>query len=82
MSPSFEEYKNIFHNAFIGCNQELDHQNFDVNLSGSTVCTVLFNGTKVYCGNAGDSRAIKVAFPPGANFNDNNNSTHHGSLTR
>lgn len=45
------------------CNQELDHQNFDVNLSGSTVCTVLFNGTKVYCGNAGDSRAIKVAFP-------------------
>ena len=30
--------------------------------SGSTVCTVLFNGTKVYCANAGDSRAIKVAF--------------------
>ena len=31
--------------------------------SGSTVCTVIFNGTKVYCANAGDSRAIKVAFP-------------------
>ena len=29
--------------------------------SGSTVCTVLFNGTKIYCANAGDSRAIKVA---------------------
>lgn len=32
--------------------------------SGSTVCTVLFNGTKVYCANAGDSRAIKVAVTP------------------
>jgi len=45
--------------------------------SGSTVCTVLFNGTKVYCGNAGDSRAIKVAFQ--------NTDTHHagsGSVTR
>jgi len=35
-----------------------------VNLSGSTVCTVIFNGTKVYCANAGDSRAIKVAIHP------------------
>lgn len=32
--------------------------------SGSTVCTVIFNGTKVYCANAGDSRAIKVAVIP------------------
>jgi serine/threonine protein phosphatase PrpC len=70
------------------CNEELDYTNFDVNLryknlfsydfqfSGSTVCTVLFNGTKVYCGNAGDSRAIKVAFT-------NPSSDHQGgSLTR
>lgn len=35
---------------------------------------MLFNGTKVYCGNAGDSRAIKVAFPPEL--------TSGGSLTR
>ena len=40
--------------------------------SGSTVCTVLFNGTKVYCANAGDSRAIKVGF----------NSQDQGSLNR
>jgi serine/threonine protein phosphatase PrpC len=46
------------------CNEELDYTNFDVNLSGSTVCTVIFNGTKVYCANAGDSRAIKVAIHP------------------
>lgn len=28
--------------------------------SGSTVCTAIFNGTKLYCANSGDSRAIKV----------------------
>jgi cGMP-dependent protein kinase len=81
MSPSFDEYKQIFHSTFITCNQELDHQNFDVNLSGSTVCTVLFNGTKVYCGNAGDSRAIKVAFPS-SSLSENGGAHHHGSLTR
>lgn len=43
--------------------------------SGSTVCTVLFNGTKVYCANAGDSRAIKVAFTGTQN-------EQGGSLTR
>jgi len=43
------------------CDDELAYTNFDVNLSGSTVCTLLFNGTKIYCGNAGDSRAIKVS---------------------
>jgi hypothetical protein len=43
--------------------------------SGSTVCTVLFNGTKVYCANAGDSRAIKVAFVGTQN-------EQGGSLTR
>ena len=33
----------------------------DLRLSGTTVCTVFFDGTTVHCGNAGDSRAIKVA---------------------
>lgn len=36
------------------------------------MCTVIFNGTKVYCANAGDSRAIKVAILP----------AEPGSLTR
>ena len=39
------------------------------------MCTVLFNGTKVYCANAGDSRAIKVAFVGTQN-------EQGGSLTR
>ena len=34
---------------------------FDVKLSGSTVCTVYFEGTRIMCANAGDSRAIKVS---------------------
>ena len=58
------------------CNEELDYTNFDVNLSGSTVCTVIFNGTKVLCANAGDSRAIKVA------FNNHHETGAGGSLTR
>lgn len=33
----------------------------DLRLSGTTVCTVFFDGTTIHCGNAGDSRAIKVA---------------------
>jgi len=31
-SPNHEEYKQIFHKSFIHCNEELDGQNFDVNL--------------------------------------------------
>ncbi len=49
------------HQSFIQCNAELDQCQFDVSLSGSTVCTVLFTGNKVICANAGDSRAIKAA---------------------
>jgi serine/threonine protein phosphatase PrpC len=63
MSPTESEYRQLFDRAFTQCNNELDYTNFDVNLSGSTVCTVIFNGTRVYCANAGDSRAIKVAIP-------------------
>ena len=49
------------HNAFVNANADLAKCNFDVSLSGTTCCTVLFHGTKVICANAGDSRAIKVA---------------------
>ena len=38
-----------------------DKKSFDVKLSGSTVCTVYFEGTNIICANAGDSRAIKVS---------------------
>ena len=59
-----------FRNSYVSANTELDHQAFDPSLSGSTCCTVIFNGTKVLCGNAGDSRAIKVGFPENRQFLD------------
>ena len=64
LSPTDEEFNLVFAKSYQQCNEELDYTNFDVNLSGSTVCTVIFNGTKVFCANAGDSRAIKVGHAP------------------
>lgn len=31
-SPTHEDYKAVFHRSFLTCNEELDCQNFDVNL--------------------------------------------------
>lgn len=59
-----------FRSSYVSANTELDHQAFDPSLSGSTCCTVIFNGTKILCGNAGDSRAIKVGFPESRAFLD------------
>lgn len=39
-------------------NQESKNEQIDLRLSGSTVCTVCFDGTSIHCANAGDSRAI------------------------
>jgi len=38
--------------------------NFDVQFSGSTVCTILFIGNKLISANAGDSWAIVVRNSP------------------
>jgi len=57
-----EEIPQAFTHSFNQCNSELGSTSFDVSLSGTTCCTLLFNGTRIYCGNAGDSRAIKVGF--------------------
>jgi serine/threonine protein phosphatase PrpC len=67
-----KEYEDLFQSAFLKCDQRLSDASeksreqeseidfFDLRLSGSTVCTVFFDGTSVHCANAGDSRAIKV----------------------
>jgi len=39
-------------------NHENKSEQIDLRLSGSTVCTVSFDGTSIHCANAGDSRAI------------------------
>ena len=66
------EYEDLFQSAFLRCDQKLhdcsdmskeqnsEFEYFDLRLSGSTVCTVFFDGTSVHCANVGDSRAIKV----------------------
>ena len=56
------DYSDILLKAFSECDQRLNSQDedYDTRLSGSTVCTVIFDGTRIHCGNCGDSRAIKV----------------------
>jgi len=58
------QYKKILEEAFLECDDQLinNKEGFDVRLSGSTVCTVLFDGTRLHCANSGDSRAIRVKF--------------------
>jgi len=47
--------------SFLDCNKELmNNGKFNVYLSGTTWCTVLFHGNHMYCANSGDSRAIIV----------------------
>jgi serine/threonine protein phosphatase PrpC len=54
-------YTNMFETIFRSCNAQLAKQLFDVRMSGSTVVVVFFDGARVICANAGDSRAIKAA---------------------
>jgi len=42
--------------------------NFDCQLSGSTVCSVVFDGNKVFCSNVGDSRAVLYSHVKKNNF--------------
>lgn len=45
-------------------------QLFDTEFSGSTICGVLIDGTRVHCANLGDSRAIKVSYKDCNEVND------------
>ena len=48
-----------FRSVFEKIHAELmDRKDFDCFLSGSTVSAVLFDSCKIYCANAGDSRAV------------------------
>ena len=56
-----DDYRQMMEKAFLQCDEALNTSSgFDVQLSGSTVCSVLFDGNRLHCANAGDSRAIKV----------------------
>lgn len=58
--PSYLATEKSFKAAFSETELLLNQQ-YDTNLSGSTVTLVLFQGNKITSINAGDSRAIKVA---------------------
>ena len=47
-------------NSFLKCNSEMGPHIPDPQFSGTTCCSLLMNGTKIYTANAGDSRAIVV----------------------
>lgn len=56
------DVKTSLSNSFQECNETLmQNKKFDVYLSGSTCCTVLFYGNHLFCANTGDSRAIIVS---------------------
>lgn len=44
--------------SVIKVNSELNHREFDINFSGSTMVSVLIRGKKLWCANTGDSRAL------------------------
>lgn len=57
-SDSEVTWSNIIKKSFQTTNYELGIGDFDCNLSGSTLISVLINNGKLYCANVGDSRAI------------------------
>lgn len=63
MKSNFD-YKTSLTNSFLTTNDELDMLNFDVQFSGSTLCSCIFIGNKLISANAGDSRAIVVRNSP------------------
>ena len=59
-----ETKKAVIAQGFKKTDFDIRKRSFDVNYSGSTVCTVLVQGDKVLCGNVGDSRAIVGSMQP------------------
>jgi len=57
------DFKSIaLRNGFIRTNEELINRSFDCNFSGSTVVSTMILGNKLWCANAGDSRAVLGRF--------------------
>ena len=56
---SAADYEQILTTAFLECDGKLN-DNIETNLSGTTVCAILFDGTRMHCANLGDSRGMKV----------------------
>ena len=55
---SLKDINSTLTEAFIKANDDLKNRDFDLETSGSTVCTVFICGKSLFCANLGDSRAI------------------------
>lgn len=58
--PQALEEHDKYEDAFLDTDSQLNNQ-IDTHLSGTTVVVVIFEGNKLICLNAGDSRAIKAS---------------------
>ena len=61
--PKSQSVYDALVNSFISTNTELGKQDFDIKFSGSTCCSLLVVGKKIYWANAGDSRCILIRIP-------------------
>ena len=57
--------RHSLHNGFLQTNKELLDSPIDCNFSGSTTVSCLLLGTRLWCANVGDSRAIMAKFRNG-----------------
>jgi serine/threonine protein phosphatase PrpC len=61
--PSSEKINEILVSSFYAINDALIKSPIDVRFSGTTWWSLLIIGKRIYCANAGDSRAILVRIP-------------------
>ncbi|CAI2359381.1 unnamed protein product [Moneuplotes crassus] len=61
--PQSQDVYNAIVNSFLESNGQLINQEFDTKFSGSTCCSLLIIGKRIYCGNVGDSRCILIRIP-------------------
>ena len=55
---SDKEVASIISESFQKTHEDILERSFDVNLSGTTVCSIFILGQTLYCANVGDSRSI------------------------
>jgi serine/threonine protein phosphatase PrpC len=59
---STQQIHSLILESFKKTQEDLKEKNFDIQTSGSTVCSVFITGNNLYCANLGDSRAVLGSF--------------------
>lgn len=65
---TFHDINNVLKEAFKQTHEDLLKRNFDSQSSGSTACTLLINGKRIFLANIGDSRAILCSCNTNSNW--------------